>query len=150
MNPEYTKKLLKQNWELLITSLESLSKSVLKCSSIGVKIEYSFEEMESIDSLTSKFARISDIYSQKIIRGIWALLHEPYEPFIDLMNTAEKAEIIISSESMLQIRDLRNQIAHEYLPEAIKDLLHEVLEKYPVLKENIYQTKYFLKQRGWL
>ncbi len=150
MTKNYTKELLKQNWELLITSQESLSKSVFKCSSIGVKTEYSFEEMESIDSLTSKFARISDIYTQKIIRGIWVLLHEPFSPFIDMMNTAEKAEIIISSESMLQIRDLRNQIAHEYLPEAIKDLLHEVLEKYPVLKENIDQTKYFLKQRGWL
>ncbi|MCD4682070.1 MAG: hypothetical protein K8R86_02200 [Bacteroidales bacterium] len=150
MDQNHTKELLKQNWNLLLTSFESLSKSVEKCSSIGIKSEYSFEEMESIDSLTSKFARISDIYTQRIIRGVWALLREPYVPFIDLMNKAEKTEIIVSSESMLQIRDLRNQVAHEYLPEALKDLMQEVIKKYPYLKENINQTKYFLKQRNWL
>ena len=66
------------------------------------------------------------------------------------LNCYEKAEMTISSESMLQIRDLRNQIAQEYLPEVNKDLMLEVLEKYPVLKENINQTEHFLKKRGWL
>ncbi len=145
-----TIKLLNQNWKLIKTSMESLALSVEKCKSIGIKPEYSFEETESIDSLTSRFARVSDIYTQKIIRGIWALMHEPFVPFIDLMNIAEKAGIIVSSDSMLQIRDLRNQIAHEYLPEIVKELMQEVLDSYSALKRNIDQTELFLKQRSWL
>ena len=150
MEQKHTTELLKQNWELLMTSMESLSKSVNKCESIGIKTAYSFEETESIDSLTSKFARVSDIYTQKVIRGIWVLLHEPFVPFIDSMNMAEKTRIVSSSDAMLQIRDLRNQIAHEYLPEILKDLMKEVMGKYPVLKENIDQTDSFLRRRNWL
>ena len=114
MEQNHTMELLKQNWEILMTSLESLGKSVHKCSSIGIKTTYSFEETESIDSLTSRFARVSDIYTQKIIRGTWALMHEPFVPFIDSMNIAEKTGIVLSSDAILQIRDLRNKIAHEY------------------------------------
>ena len=58
--------LLKQNWELLMRSLNSLKLSVKKVSDIGQKDDYTFEELESFDSLTSKFARTSDIFLQKL------------------------------------------------------------------------------------
>ncbi len=73
--------LLYYNWQLLCESVKTLELSVKKCKNIGIKKEYSFEEQESFDSLTSKFARTSDIYTQKVLRSIWALMHEPYSPY---------------------------------------------------------------------
>jgi hypothetical protein len=142
--------LLQQNWQLLSKSVETLGLSVEKCSNIKARSEFSFEEQESIDSLTSKFSRTSDIFTQKVLRGVWALLHEPYEPFIDFMNKTEKLGIIYSADDLLNIRDLRNQIAHEYLPEALHELMMDVIEMYPFLKNNIDKTHAYLIKRNWI
>ena len=74
--------LLRSEWELLMTSMLTLQLSVNKCKLIGQKNSYSFEELESFDSLTSKFSRTSDIFTQKVMRTIWMLMHEGFVPFI--------------------------------------------------------------------
>jgi len=106
--------------------------------------------METFDSLTSKFSLTSDIYVQKVLRSILELLHEPVVPFIDWMNKAEKLGVIQSADSLISIRDLRNQIVHEYLPEAIQDLVPEVITLSKKLEENIATTRLFLEKRNWL
>ena len=78
--------LLQDEWDLLGASLSTLQLSIKKCQLIGQKENYSFEELESFDSLTSKFSRTSDIFTQKVMRTIWMLLHEPFVPFIDMVN----------------------------------------------------------------
>lgn len=142
--------LLQQNWQLLSKSVETLGLSVEKCSQIKAKPVFSFEEMESIDSLTSKFSRTTDIFTQKVLRGVWALLHEPYASFIDFLNKSEKLNIIHSADELLNIRDLRNQIALEYLPDALGGLMMDVIEMYPSLQNNINTTQAYLIKRNWL
>lgn len=141
--------ILREELKLLSKAVETLTLSVLKCKSILTKEAYSFEEMESFDSLTSKFGRTSDLYTQKVLRTLWMLLHEPFVPFIDLLNKAEKINLIESADKLLEIRDLRNQITHEYIPEAITDLVPEVIENCVLLFQNIQQTLHFIKERGW-
>lgn len=150
MNDQIHKKLLQEEIKLLQKSLETLQLSVEKCIKIGQKDAYSFEEMESFDSLTSKFGRTADIYTQKVIRTSWMLLHEPFLPFIDLLHNAEKINLVHSTESLIEIRDLRNQITHEYIPEAITGLVPEVIELTRLLKQNIDETDRFLIQHRWI
>ena len=114
------------------------------------KTDLNFEELESIDSLTSKFGRTSDIYLQKVLRTVWLLLREDTVPLIDLLNRAEKLRMILSADQLLQMRDIRNQITHEYLPEAAPELALEVNRKTEQLAQNIEQTERFLRQRDWL
>lgn len=142
--------LLQTEWKQLEVSINTLLLSVEKCKGIGKKENYRFEELESFDSLTSKFNRSSDLFTQKVFRSIWILLHEPFEPFIDMMNKGEKMGIIISGDQLIEIRDLRNQIAHEYIPEAIHDLVPEVINLTPALIDNIHQCKRFLTLRNWI
>ena len=149
-NNQLLVQMLQSEWLLLQASLETLIQSVIKCKAIGIKPEYSFEEQESFDSLTSKFNRTSDLFTQKIIRSIWMLLHEPFVPFIDTMNLGEKIKILSSSDQMIGIRDMRNQIAHEYIPEVIRDLVPEVIELTLQLSENIAFCHDFLVERKWI
>ena len=142
--------LLNEEWELLVQSLESLLKSNDKCEQLIIKKDYTFEDEESFDSLTSKFGRTADFFTQKILRTVRLLLHEPFVPFIDNMNEMEKMGIIVSADQMIEIRDMRNQITHEYLPEAIHELIPEVLSMTTILNDNISSTKQFLEGRGWL
>ena len=131
-------------------SLKSLQQSRDKTHQLLQQSEFSFEELESIDSLTSKFSRTSDIYLQKVLRSIWMLLRQDTVPLIDLLNRAEKLMIIVSAEELLQMRDIRNQIAHEYLLEAFPELASEVVVMTTLLQKNIEQTERFLGQRAWL
>src|SRR5664280_1286606 len=119
--------LVQSEWELLQASVDTLQLSIRKCQLIGIKESYTFEELESFDSLTSKFNRTSDIFIQKVLRSVWILLHESFVPFIDMMNKSEKMLMLRSADEMIEIRDLRNQIAHEYIPEAIRDLIPEAV-----------------------
>ena len=74
--------LLHAEWQLLDTLVKTLLHSVEKCKMIGLESNYSFEEQESFDSLTSKFNRSSDLFTQKIIRTVGMLLHESFVPFL--------------------------------------------------------------------
>lgn len=142
--------ILREHWQLLMNSLKTLKLSVEKCKQIGKKEAYTFSEMESFDSLTSKFGRTADMYTQKVLRTCWMLLHEPFVPFIDMINQCEKMELIKSADTLVEIRDLRNQIAHEYIPEAIQELVPDVIEYSSHLEKNIHCTKKFLSARKWL
>ena len=142
--------LLEKEWSLLKQSQGTLDLSFFKCTAIGIKEQYSFEEQESFDSLTSKFARTSDIFIQKVLRTTWSLLHEPSIPFIDLANRCEKESIIPSADELIEIRDLRNQIAHEYLPEVLKAMVPEIFQRTTELKSSIAGTEAYLLQRGWI
>jgi len=142
--------LLQSEWGLLQASVGTLELSIRKCQAIGIKDSYSFEELESFDSLTSKFNRTSDIFTQKVLRSIWILLHEPFAPYIDMINKSEKMMILRSADEMIEIRDMRNQIAHEYIPEAISDLIPEVIELTSRLIKNIEECRHFLVSRGWI
>lgn len=142
--------LIQSEWELLQAAVGTLQLSVSKCQSIGIKESYTFEELESFDSLTSKFSRTSDIFTQKVLRSVWMLLHESFVPFIDMMNKCEKMLILRSADKMIEIRDLRNQISHEYVPEAIRDLIPEVIELTSQLFENIEYCRNFMESRGWI
>jgi hypothetical protein len=142
--------LLQTEWNSLTAALTTLQLSVDKCKSIGKKAAYSFEELESFDSLTSKFNRASDIFTQKILRTVWMLLHEPFVPFIDMMSKSEKISLLQSSDQMIEIRDLRNQISREYLPEAIHDLVPEVILFTSQLAQNIETCFGFLRSRHWI
>ena len=143
-------KLLQEEWILLDAAVSSLQRSVDKCKLIGEKSEYSFEEQESFDSLTSKFNRTSDLFTQKIIRTIWLLLHESFVPFIDLMNKGEKLGLLLNASDIIAIRDLRNQIAHEYIPEAVHEIVPEVIEMTGQLMNNICACHIFITERGWI
>ena len=148
-NDQLKIQLLREELELLRRAAETLIQSVNKCIVILQQDEYTFENMESFDSLTSKFGRCADLYTQKVLRTIWMLLHEPFVPFIDTLNKAEKMKIIQSADQLLEIRDLRNQITHEYIPDAITELVPEVISNSKFLIENIEFTREFLKKRNW-
>ena len=142
--------LLREELTLLSKAVETLKLSVAKCKKIGIKSDYTFEEEESFDSLTSKFGRTSDLFTQKVLRTIWMLLHEPFVPFIDMLNKAEKMNLVESSEQLIELRDLRNEITHEYLPDALTELVPEVIENCEILFENINKTKKFVQNRKWI
>jgi uncharacterized protein with HEPN domain len=144
--------------ELLIDQLEEhlafLDKSVIaldfsydKWSIIGEKEEYDLEQQESFEALASRFARTSDILTQKVLKTMFIFLQENIKTVLDTANFLEKLEVIENADDLLNIREIRNQIAHEYVESDIKNLFSDVLRYVPELKKIINNVNnYYRKQ----
>ena len=118
---------LDEHFAALEKASSSLIYSYDKCRVIGEKDEYDLEEQESFEALTSRFARASDILTQKVLKTLFILLQENIKTIIDAANFLEKLELIENADDLLNIREIRNQIAHEYVE---SDIINIFLDEY--------------------
>lgn len=135
------KQLLAEELELLEYSNDMLTYSYNTCRNIGIREGYTFEELDKFEALTGRFARTSDMLIQKIFRLIDILELERPGSVIDRINRAEKRGLISSSEAFKEIRYLRNDISHEYIPTAIEQMFEKVLELTPYLMDSVNRVK---------
>lgn len=147
---EKLENLLMDSMHLLDSSQSTLLKSLDKCRHIGLKKAYSFEEFESFDSLTSKFARTADIFTQRVLTTLFKILREEAVTFVDKAHLAEKLSLVPSADELLAIRDLRNQIAHEYKTEEIEALFEDVFEMTDRLSCCLDMTRAFIRTKSLL
>ena len=91
------------------------------------------DQEELLEVLTSRFARLSDLYTQKLLNFFFKLLQEPDLSFIDKCQRLEKLGIIEDAKLLYAIRALRNQIAHEYAQDQLDVIYKGVLENTPTL-----------------
>ncbi|MCP4108492.1 MAG: hypothetical protein GY749_23590 [Desulfobacteraceae bacterium] len=139
---------LRNELSALKNARDVLCYSYEKCARIGVKLDLTYEELESFEALTSRFARLSDIIIQKIFRLFDILELEDHGTVRDRINRAEKREAVKSADDFIQIRILRNEIAHEYKPETFYEIFEQVMDKTPTLLKSVdkiinYSEKYF-------
>lgn len=68
-----------------------------------------------IDQLIYRFSKLQDTLGEKIFPSILILAHEDVKKktFIDILNRLEELEVVTKNE-WLKLRELRNEIAHEY------------------------------------
>jgi hypothetical protein len=137
---------LKIQIDALKKAVSLLSYSSDKCFKIGTKKEYSIEELEAFDALTSRFARTSDLLTQKVFGLIDAMLLEEPGTFIDKLNRAEKRGLIQSAYVFKEIRELRNLIAHEYINEDINNLFKSILKYSPILIQTVIAIEAYLER----
>jgi hypothetical protein len=108
------------------------------------------DDSDALDALTSKFARTSDIYTQKVLNTVLKLKRVDAPTFVDKMNACEKIGLIEESAKMIQVRDLRNEISHEYWMDQLREYQVLTLEFVPILARNIEVTREYLEKEGFL
>ncbi|HPI20812.1 MAG TPA: nucleotidyltransferase substrate binding protein [Candidatus Kapabacteria bacterium] len=114
INLQYNELLLKAN-----KSLRLLNSSLSKYSKFISDKEYSDDELEQFDALSDRFLRCTEM-CLRLIRT-WELLNfgENALTLRDTLNRAEKSGLIASTSEWMNMRQIRNRIAHDYLPEEI-------------------------------
>jgi len=120
--------------------LEILEYSITKVEKINTTKDFNYEELETMEAMTARFSRLSDIFTQKYLKSFFYLLGETNFTLIDKANYLEKIGIISNSKDLLEIRELRNSISHEYILEELKDLFRDVITIFPKLKEIINKS----------
>ena len=129
--------LLQTELELMDKATKYLRYSYKLCQAIENKESYTYDELEHFESLTGRFARLSDLIIQKILRLIDQIDLEVQGTVRDRINRAEKKELISSAEEFIDIRELRNHIAHEYDSTTMLKLFTEVKNYCPVLFDTV-------------
>ncbi len=143
------KRHLKEQLELAIkakTALESSYRS-LKKSRLPSARELDLGLAEKFEALASRFARLVDIMTQKVFRAIEAVELEDNGTLIDRFNRMEKRRIIKNAETWQDIRDLRNQIAHEYALDTLEPLYRAIIKHCPEALDAVAQTAAYLKKQ---
>ena len=110
--------LLKAELSLLDNAIEILKYSYDACLKIDIKEQYTLDELDRFEAFTSRFARLSDIVIQKMFRLIDDIDLEDSGTVRDRINRAEKKNLIEDADIFIQIRIVRNDIAHEYNAES--------------------------------
>ena len=136
------KSVLLENLQMLEQSAEQLRYSLLKCKTLAPP--FSPENLESIEALSARFARTADILTQKVVRSLLLYLREDSGTFIDTANHMEKMRLADSAQSILEIRDLRNEIVHDYGHRDSKEVKDACSALAPALLDAIARTKEYI------
>ncbi len=131
-------------------SVDLLKYSLDKANIVGLKQEYSIDELDTFEVLTSRYARTADILTQKVLKNLFITMQEDAKTFIDRCNLAEKLEMIDDAKTLYQIRKLRNDIAHEYCITEISELFSDVLRYTETLIKIVSQVKLYIKKHQLL
>ena len=131
---------------ILDESLFWLKRSYDVCEKIGIKEEFTPEEFDAFETLTSRFARTGDMVLQKAFRSIDKVELTDGGTLLDVLNRAHKRGLIESVDEVRLIRELRNDIAHEYKTEKLESLFKEVLEVTPRLMQIIATVREYCQK----
>lgn len=145
MNKIQIKKLLDENLCLLFKSLDVLTYSLNNCKKIGIKNNYNMQELSEFESLSSRFARSSDILTQKVLKTLFIYMQEEAKFFIDRCNLSEKIGLVENSDDLYHIRKLRNDISHEYCIDDITEIFAPLLTYSDLLVTIINRTNKYIK-----
>lgn len=104
---------------------------------------FSADQISYIDQFLFRFSKLQDTMGEKLFPTMLYLLGEDYnnKPFIDLLNRLEKLEIL-SKEMWLDLRKIRNEVAHEYSfnQDELLDSLNDIFS----VKDTLLDTYKFI------
>ena len=110
-----------------------LKVSYKRCQKIGLQSPHTEDHLIEFEALTGRFERLVDILIHKLFRALDSVELVDGGTLIDTINRAEKRGLIDSAINLRALKDLRNEIAHEYLAEKLTILHEEVYGLVPGL-----------------
>lgn len=123
--------------ELLCENLRLLEKSILwllKSYDKAKGIQYIDEEnIEIFETLSNRFGRTVDILINKVLRSLDIYELEYTGTKLDVVIRAEKRGFVENYKTLIELKDLRNELVHEYIEEEIYEKFREVVQKTPLL-----------------
>ena len=120
--------------EDLRASRKHLEYSYRKAREISLSGDLSEEDLETLESFSSRFARYSDLILSRYLRFLAREKDPAFRGSVmDVVHLAEKFRWIQNAEVWRRIRELRNVAAHEYESADYRSLYGEIVRLTPHL-----------------
>lgn len=154
MEAEDVKKILTEQEKTLSAASQVLQESYGRVQAILAKSKgsspLSSAESESCEALTSRFARLRDLLVQRVFRTVDQIELVDEGSILDRLNRTEKREIIESAEKWKEFRELRNDIAHEYLIDSSDGVLKDAAAAAPDLFRAVEAWKKYIRSKKYI
>lgn len=150
MNKITPLQLLAENKIAMDSAIGWLKRSQGLCQPIGIKTDYTDEEYDSFEILTSRYARAIDLIVRKVLRSIDNVEFEQTGTLIDSINRAEKRGLIDNIQTLREMTDLRNEIAHDYIKVELMNTFAATLEKTTEVIALADRINHYIKQKQYL
>jgi len=134
MNPQTQAAYLAESLAELDRALSHLMYSANACADLAPDEPAPTEEvLAGIEAFTSRFARVVDLMSKRVLRAMDQF--EMYEAgtLLDVANRAEKRGVIESVDWLRELKDTRNRISHDYAGDRLPEILAYCREELPGL-----------------
>jgi len=110
-----------------IKRAKSDSEEIKSWNNLNPEIFENNEKRRTVDSFIFRFSKIQDLIGEKLFKEILQKVGEYQRnmSFTEILDKAEKLEIIESADKWSNFRELRNSLSHEYPSneaELIKDI----------------------------
>ena len=142
--------ILKENLKSLEKSLNWLKRSYKKSLLINFEQFLTEEEFDTLENLTSRYSRAVDLIISKIFRSIDAVELEESGTILDVVNRAEKRGLINSSSRLKELKNLRNEIVHEYETDDLVDTFEAVQNNVPEIINIAQKIKVYCIKHNYI
>jgi uncharacterized protein YutE (UPF0331/DUF86 family) len=132
----------------LIKNKEWLEKSYYKALNIDLN-NLKEEDYEKLETLCNRFGRTIDMLINKILRGLDLIELEDISRKLDIVIRAEKRGFIEDYKILIALKDLRNELVHEYIEENLVKKYKEVIDSIPKLLEIIDKVFKYVEEKGY-
>lgn len=85
----------------------------------AAQLESNPELAERLDAFVGRFARLQDTLGDKLLPALLTAMGEKASSVIDNLDRAERLGWLKSVDEWLTIRELRNQMIHEYIEDPV-------------------------------
>lgn len=118
-----------------LKTFQAFERSLLRIQNLSCHpSDLTTDEEERWEAYCARFARLQDILVKRFFRAI-ALHEDPAwsGSVRDLLNLMEKRGVISSATSWMELRELRNEMAHEYEDSALEALQERARQAAPLI-----------------
>ena len=113
-----------------LSAIALVEASVNRVKPYQVDKQYTPQELEPYDALSNRSVKAVET-SIKFFRSYEILMFaETSETLRDQLNCMEKLNLITETSTWMAMRDVRNRIVHDYLPEDVKQIYQEIKGKF--------------------
>jgi len=130
-----------------------LEKSAARAESLLQKAKQqslSDDERETLDAFTSRFGRAFDFLTQRLLRSIDKLDLTDEGSVLDRVNRFKKRGVLREDVNYGLIKNLRNQIVHEYIIEETDQVVRDALLYVPIVREILVNACRYAQKQGFL
>ncbi len=117
----------------------------------AASLETDLELAERVEAFVGRFGRLQDTIGDKLLPLLLAALGETPGAAIDNLDRAERLGLLESTEAWLVMRQIRNQMVHEYVEDlaVLVSALQTAHEFVPVLAAAANKLTAEIDRRGW-
>jgi uncharacterized protein with HEPN domain len=91
---------------------------------------YTPKELEPYDALADRFIRCVEVFIKYFKAYEYHNFSDKSPTLRDGMNVMEKVGLISNTPLWMDMRDVRNRIVHDYLPEQTKDMFDSIMGEF--------------------